>query len=126
MRSLIDPVMARQNWLEAYHSTTDRGAAPLNDYARANDPFSRVGKESVSVEVTSVLRASDSSFQVRWIERRLMNGSAAGLERWTAVISLVLQPPRTEESCAATRSASTSTACPGAVSWTPRKGAKKP
>lgn len=60
-------------------------------------PFTRVGKESVSVEVTSVVRASDSSFQVRWIERRFVNGSAAGLERWTAVISLVLQPPRTEE-----------------------------
>lgn len=98
VRSLsIDPVVVRQNWLEAYHYTTDRGAATLNDYARANDPFTRVGKESVSVEVTSVVRASDSSFQVRWIERRFVNGSAAGLERWTAVISLVLQPPRTEE-----------------------------
>ena len=98
VRSLsIDPIVVRQNWLEAYHSTTDRGAATLNDYARANDPFTRVGKESVSVEVTSVVRASDSSFQVRWIERRFVNGSAAGLERWTAVISLVLQPPRTEE-----------------------------
>ncbi|UTW08238.1 conjugal transfer protein TrbF [Pseudomonas benzenivorans] len=93
----IDPVVVRQNWLEAYHSTTDRGAATLNDYARANDPFSRVGKESVTVEVTSVVRASDSSFQVRWIERRFVNGAAAGVERWTAVISLVLQPPHTEE-----------------------------
>ncbi len=45
VRSLsIDPVVVRQNWLEAYHSTTDRGAATLNDYARANDPFTRVGK----------------------------------------------------------------------------------
>lgn len=98
VRSLsIDPVVVRQNWLEAYHSTTDRGAATLNDYARANDPFARVGKESVTVEVTSVVRASDSSFQVRWNEHHYSNGAAAGLERWTAVISVVLQPPRTEE-----------------------------
>ncbi|WPC06189.1 conjugal transfer protein TrbF [Pseudomonas benzenivorans] len=93
----IDPVVVRQNWLEAYHFTTDRGAATLNDYARTHDPFARVGKESVTVEVTSVVRASDSSFQVRWIERRFVNGAAAGLERWTALIALVLQPPRTEE-----------------------------
>ncbi|QLC74668.1 conjugal transfer protein TrbF [Pseudomonas sp. LPB0260] len=93
----IDPVVVRQNWLEAYHFTTDRGAATLNDYARTHDPFARVGKESVTVEITSVVRASDSSFQVRWIERRFVNGAAAGLERWTAVISMVLQPPRTEE-----------------------------
>lgn len=98
VRSLsIDPVVVRQNWLEAYHSTTDRGAATLNDYARANDPFTRVGKESVTVELSSVVRASDNSFQVRWNERRYVNGSSAGLERWTAVISIVLQPPRSEE-----------------------------
>ncbi|MGP1682052.1 MAG: conjugal transfer protein TrbF, partial [Giesbergeria sp.] len=77
--------------------TTDRGAATLNDYARAADPFSRVGQESVTVQVNSIVRASDTSFQVRWTERRYVNGAAAGLERWTAVLSIVLQAPRTEE-----------------------------
>ena len=93
----IDPVVVRQNWLQAYQYTTDRGAATLNEYARSNDPFAQVGKESVTVEVTSVVRASEDSFQMRWDERRYINGSAAGLERWTAVLSVVLQPPRTEE-----------------------------
>jgi len=98
VRSLsIDPIVVRRNWLEAYDYTTDRGAATLNDYARTNDPFSRIGQNSVEVEVTSVVRASDSSFQVRWIERGYVNGAPAGTERWTAVLSIVLQPPRTEE-----------------------------
>lgn len=98
VRSLsIDPVVVRKNWLQAYHLTTDQGAATLNDYARTNDPFARVGKESVSVEVTSVVRASDNSFQVRWVEKRFVNGASAGQERWTAVLSLVLQAPNTEE-----------------------------
>ena len=93
----IDPVVVRQNWLQAYQYTTDRGAATLNEYARSHDPFARVGKESVTVEVTSVVRASKDSFQMRWDERRYVNGSAAGHERWTAVLAVVLQPPRTEE-----------------------------
>ena len=98
VRSLsIDPIVVRQNWLDAYDYTTDRGAATLNDHARANDPFSRVGQESVTVQVNSIVRASDASFQVRWTERRYVNGAAAGLEHWTAVLSTVLQPPRTEE-----------------------------
>lgn len=97
VRSLsLDPVVVRQNWLEAYDYTTDRGAATLNEYARANDPFARVGQNTVAIEVTSVVRASDSSFQVRWIERSFANGSPAGTERWTAVLTVVLQPPRTE------------------------------
>ena len=93
----IDPIVVRQNWLDAYVYTTDRGAATLNDHARANDPFSRVGQESVTVQVNSIVRASDASFQVRWTERRYVNGEAAGLERWTAVLSTVLQAPRSEE-----------------------------
>ncbi|MFT3778345.1 MAG: conjugal transfer protein TrbF [Ottowia sp.] len=98
VRSLsIDPIVVRRNWLEAYDYTTDRGAATLNDYARTNDPFSRIGQNSVAVEVTSVVRASDSSFQVRWVERAFVNGAPAGTERWTAVLSIVLQPPRSEE-----------------------------
>ena len=98
VRSLsIDPIVVRRNWLEAYDYATDRGAATLNDYARTNDPFSRIGQNSVAVEVTSVVRASDSSFQVRWIERGYVNGSPSTTERWTAVLSIVLQPPRTEE-----------------------------
>lgn len=98
VRSLsIDPVVVRQNWLDAYDYTTDRGAAVLNDYARSNDPFARIGQESVTVQINSVVRASVTSFQVRWSEHRFVNGAAAGIERWTAVVSIVLQTPRTEQ-----------------------------
>jgi type IV secretory pathway TrbF-like protein len=95
VRSLpLDPVVLRSNWLEAYDYATDRGAAVLNEYARANDPFARVGQVTVAVEVTSVVRASESSFQVRWIERSTVNGSPGSTEHWTGIVTLVLQPPR--------------------------------
>ena len=45
VRSLsIDPIVVRQNWLDAYDYTTDKGAVVLNEYARTNDPFARIGK----------------------------------------------------------------------------------
>jgi type IV secretion system protein TrbF len=98
VRSLsIDPIVVRQSWLEAYGFATDRGAATLNDYARVNDPFAHVGQNSVSVEVTSVVRMSDTSFQARWIEHRYTDGAISGTERWTAVLSLIVEPPRTDE-----------------------------
>ena len=92
-----DPIIVRQNWLRAYDWTTDRGAAALNDYARANDPFSRVGRQQVSVEVSSVIRASPDSFRVAWIERHFENGQLATTERWTAILTIVVQTPRTAE-----------------------------
>lgn len=92
-----DAIIVRQNWLRAYDLTTDRGALTLNDYARANDPFSRVGKQQIAVEVSSVIRASPDSFRVAWVERRYQDGSLASTERWTAILTVVIQPPRDAE-----------------------------
>ncbi len=92
-----DPIIVRQNWLRAYEWTTDRGAAALNDYARANDPFTRVGKQQVAVEVSSVIRASPDSFRVAWTERQFENGQLSTTERWTAILTIVIQPPRDAE-----------------------------
>ena len=89
-----DPVIVRQNWLRAYDYTTDRGAISLNDYARLNDPFAKVGKIQIAVEVSSVIRASPDSFRVAWIERHYDNGSLASTERWTAILTIVIQQPR--------------------------------
>lgn len=69
----------------------------MNVFARDNDPFGRVGRVTVTVEVTSVVRASDASFQVRWIERSTVSGLPGGVERWTAIVTVVLQPPRNAE-----------------------------
>lgn len=92
-----DPIIVRQNWLRAYEWTTDRGAASLNDYARDNDPFTKVGRQQIAVEVSSVLRASPDSFRVAWIEKRYENGQLAGSERWTAILTIVIQTPRDAE-----------------------------
>jgi type IV secretion system protein VirB5 len=98
VRSLsIDPIVVRQNWLKAYDFLTDRAAVTLNEYARDNDPFARIGRESVAVEVQSVVRASESSFQVRWVERAF-EGGALKETRWlTGLFSIVLTPPRTAD-----------------------------
>ena len=92
-----DTIIVRQNWLRAYEWTTDRGAAALNDYARANDPFAKVGKQQVAVEVSSVIRASADSFRVAWTERRYEDGKLSATERWTAILTIVVQPPRDAE-----------------------------
>jgi type IV secretion system protein VirB5 len=92
-----DPIVLRQNWLRAYDFATDRGAVALNDHARVKDPFAQVGDTQISVEISSVIRASESSFRVAWIERRYEYGQLATTERWTAILTVVIQPPRDAE-----------------------------
>jgi type IV secretory pathway TrbF-like protein len=96
VRSLsIDPVVVRQSWLKAYDFVTDRAAITLNEHARDNNPFDKVGRETVTVEIASVVRASDSSFQVRWLERSFEGGAQKDSRRLTGLFSIVVTPPRT-------------------------------
>jgi type IV secretion system protein TrbF len=92
-----DAIIVRQNWLRAYEFATDRGAAALNDYARANDPFTKVGKQQIAVEVSSVIRASPESFRVAWVERSYENGQLSVTARWTAILTIVVETPRNAE-----------------------------
>jgi type IV secretion system protein VirB5 len=89
----LDPVLMRANWLSAYDFATKRGAIFLGDYARLANPFAQVGTRTVSVQVTSVVRASDRSFQVKWIETAYERGSPAGSAHWTAILTVMLKPP---------------------------------
>ena len=91
---LLTRIVLRQSWLRAYDFTTDRGAAALNEYARSNDPFANFGKLQISVEVSSVIRASPASFRVAWIQRSYENGSLSATERWTAILTVVIDTPR--------------------------------
>jgi type IV secretion system protein VirB5 len=88
-----DPVVVRDNWLAAYDFATDHGSVFLNDYAQAHDPFAHVGQRTVSVQVTSVVRVSDGSFQIKWIEQIYDHDALAKAEHWTAILSVVAKDP---------------------------------
>ncbi|HTM78547.1 MAG TPA: conjugal transfer protein TrbF [Devosia sp.] len=92
-----DPVVTRQNWLEAYDYATNHGAAFLNQFAQANDPFKAMGERTVSVQVTSVVRMSDRSFQVKWTEQAYDRNTRVRTERWTGILSIILKPASTAD-----------------------------
>jgi type IV secretion system protein VirB5 len=95
-----DPVILGQAWRRAYAFVDDAGNLALSDHARRADPFAAVGRVQVTVEVASVVRASPDSFRLAWIERRYESGQLAATERWSAILTLRLAPPRTAEALA--------------------------
>lgn len=90
-----DPVVVRENWLAAYEYVTAQAATTLSEYASANDPFADVGRKSRTVDVVSVVRVSDASFQARWIEKTYENGALIDAARFTGLFSIITQPPKT-------------------------------
>lgn len=93
----LDPVLMRRDWLEAYDYVTRRGAQFLSQHARSAAPFAHVGEQTVSVQVTSIVRASDSSFQVKWTETAFERGVQTGVARWTAILTTVMRMPASAE-----------------------------
>ncbi len=100
-----DPIVLRENWLEAYRFLTPKSAAQLNEIARRDDPFAQVGTTGRVVHVRSIVQRSEGrnsggSWQVAWTEE---TGGAAGTpERasYTGLFSVRHAPPRNAEQIA--------------------------
>jgi len=89
----LDPVLMRRQWLRAYDFVTDRGAQFLGDYARRAEPFAHIGERTASVEVSSVTRASDHSFEIKWTETSFDRGVRTAVAHWTAFVTVQMKPP---------------------------------
>ncbi len=62
----LDPVVARQNWFDAYSMSTNQALAQLTTFAQANDPLNNLGVETKSVQINSVNPVSEHSIQATW------------------------------------------------------------
>ncbi len=78
-----------------------RGAADhfLDEYYhsdQSHNPFEIAQKQTVSVQVDSILKLSAKSYEVRWTElRRDLNGAAIGMpSHWEAELETEIVPPR--------------------------------
>lgn len=63
-------------------------------FHKSNNPYTRVQKENVSVEVVAVSPISDTSWQVEWTETtRDSNGKLIGTEQWQATATIAISAP---------------------------------
>jgi type IV secretion system protein TrbF len=99
VRSVSSDPQAEQERLDAMHAHT-RGAADhfLADYFHSDpshNPFVLGEKETVSVQLDSVLSLSPKTYEVRWSEQaRDLNGAAMGVAtRWEAELETEIVPP---------------------------------
>ena len=67
------------------------------DISGSDDPFADVGTRSRTVEVTSIVRLSDDTFQARWSEATFQRGTRLGERRFTGLLSVTLSPPSDAE-----------------------------
>jgi type IV secretion system protein TrbF len=103
-RAVSSDVQVEQQMLNALLAHS-RGAAGrfLNDYYRADNaahnPFQVAQKQTVSVQIDSILQISPQSYEVRWTEaRRDLNGAAEGVPtHWEAQLATTIVPPHASD-----------------------------
>jgi len=96
VRSLsVDPVIVRANWIDALDHVTVRGARMLNSYALDESPFTKIGRRTVTIAVTKVLRAGEGAFEIHWEERILETGAPVRWERFTGAVSILFSSSST-------------------------------
>ncbi|HYN63691.1 MAG TPA: conjugal transfer protein TrbF [Candidatus Limnocylindrales bacterium] len=93
-----DPIVVRERWLQVYAGVTPRGATLLNSYARERDPFGKVGKVSIAVDVQRVLPLTETSYDVQWTETTYdANGVKMEDAKYSGLFAVRMQQPRTAQ-----------------------------
>lgn len=98
----LDPVLVRKQWDEAYRFLRQSAALKLNAWARAPDsPLTRVGQETVTLQLQSVLPIAADTYELRWSQSTYgRDGVPKDTATWTATFTVEFQTPTTEEAIA--------------------------
>ncbi len=99
----VDAQIEREHVSEAYsYIQKDTPAmTKINEHFQKNDPFKRAEKETVYVDITSILRLKDGAYQIQWQEKTMnrQNGRLIkAAETWSAVCYTEILPPLDERS----------------------------
>jgi len=92
-----DQVLLKKNFLNAYNFVTTRSRNLLNEYARNYDPFTKQKDYVISIEITNVVKMSEMSYQVQWIEQVFSkNGSMINQNQYTGIFTITFSTPKNE------------------------------
>ncbi len=62
----IDPVIARQNWFDAFDFVDDQAINQLTQYAQSTNPLAQLGQITKSVQINNFNTVSDHSIRFQW------------------------------------------------------------
>ena len=99
LRTVVGDASAQKELLtRAYAYARGPSVAFLQDHFAENNPFETARTWRVSVELKSILRLSDKTWQLQWAEeRRTIAGPEVDSRDWQAVLTIEEDPPKTTE-----------------------------
>lgn len=78
----LDPVVARNNWLQAYNVVTGQALQQLTTYAQQNPPFAQLGNQTASVTIKNFNPISRHSYDFTWVQTIYNSNGAVQSENY--------------------------------------------
>jgi type IV secretion system protein VirB5 len=92
-----DPVVLRENWDRAYKFLAGDAVTRMSEYGSSLEALRSGPTKARSVEVSNVLKQSDTTLQVSWVERTYRDGSLEATARYTGLFTYTLRQPSSEQ-----------------------------
>ena len=100
LRSVTTDGVAQRKTIDRVYSHIGNNSPAMSfvsEYYRANQPFVRAQKETVSVEVRSVLPTSERTIEIEWVETtRDLYGAIKSTDHWKGLFTIAINPPSDE------------------------------
>lgn len=94
----LDNEVMYKNILRAFGWITNELKVRLNEEIQKEDPFSKVGREKRLIEVETILKTTDKTWQVDWYERIIaINGTQLALNKYRGLFTIQQQEPGDEK-----------------------------
>lgn len=94
----LDPVVLRNQWLQAYHFLAGDAVRAMNQYAASQSSVDNAGTlVARTVQLVSILQRSQTTYQVRWVENTFSQGIQTSSIPYTGLFDIKEIPPHTPE-----------------------------
>ena len=100
LRAVTSDGLAQRRAIDRVYAMIGSGTEAqtlVSEFYRTNQPFDRANKETVQVDVNTVLPTTERTYEVDWTETaRDPSGGVVSVGRWKAILTVAVNPPTDE------------------------------
>ncbi len=100
LRGVTSDGLAQRTAIDRVYAMIGSGTAAqtlITEFYRANQPFERANKETVQVDVNTILPTTEHTFEIDWTETaRDPSGGVVSVARWKAILTVAVNQPTDE------------------------------
>ena len=85
----LDPIVLRNNWLQAYNTAMGKAQVTLTNFVRDNNPFGQIGNLTETIRIEHFNPVGENSFEIVWRQNSFnQNGKRLTTKRYSGIFTV--------------------------------------